>query len=268
MDISVEVANIHIRTGAMNLVTTARTKHSLEQTETIHMIPMLRKEACSVSILDLAHIPTQTCLANCLTKASAKADNLITAVKTKRFPDVDIHTDFRTLMEHEAFLSTWCRTFMHTKEKDVCFLNTLKIPLSPGPREGPFHVMFVRNQHIDERMDFTRMFENQDAAKITSASGDARINFSWNDYVTLGDNIVFTLGSNDIFLSVSPLSFSVVTMLLSISTGVNRMNNSFQEPIFEDYDCPFHAEYFCKEEEQCDSEVVSEDDGWPGTENQ
>ena len=46
------------------------------------MISMLRKEACSGSIHDLAHFPTQNCLADCLTTASAKADNLITAVKT------------------------------------------------------------------------------------------------------------------------------------------------------------------------------------------
>ena len=42
------------------------------------MISMLRKEACSGSIRDLAHTPTQNCLGDCLTKASAKADNLIT----------------------------------------------------------------------------------------------------------------------------------------------------------------------------------------------
>ena len=36
------------------------------------MISMLRKEACSGSIHDLAHVPTQNCLADCLTKASAK----------------------------------------------------------------------------------------------------------------------------------------------------------------------------------------------------
>ena len=53
--------------------------HSPEQKETIHMISMLRKEAFSGSIHDLAHISTQNCLADCLTKA-AKADNLITAV--------------------------------------------------------------------------------------------------------------------------------------------------------------------------------------------
>ena len=37
---------------------------------------------CSGSIHDLAHISTQNCLAVCLTKASAKADNLITTVQT------------------------------------------------------------------------------------------------------------------------------------------------------------------------------------------
>ena len=94
MDISGEVANIHMRTDAKNLVTTARTIHLPEQKETIHMISMLRKEACSGSIHDLAHIPTQNCLADCLTKASAKADNLITAQKTGKFLNVDIRPNF------------------------------------------------------------------------------------------------------------------------------------------------------------------------------
>ena len=59
MDISGEVANIHMRTDAKNLVSTARTVHLPEQEETIHMISLLRKEACSGSTHDLAHIPTQ-----------------------------------------------------------------------------------------------------------------------------------------------------------------------------------------------------------------
>ena len=107
------------------------------------MIPMLRKEACSGSIHDLAHIPTQNCVADCLTKASAKADNLIRAVKTERLLDVDIHPDFRTLMEQKAFLSTWCKTFVHTRETYFFFLNALSISLAATPQEGPFHLMFV-----------------------------------------------------------------------------------------------------------------------------
>ena len=47
VDISGEVANIHMRTGAKNVVTTAGTIHLPEQKETIHVISMLRKEACS-----------------------------------------------------------------------------------------------------------------------------------------------------------------------------------------------------------------------------
>ena len=97
MDISGEVANIHMRTDAKNLVTTARTTHLPEQKETIHMISMLRKEVCSGSIHDLAHIPTQNCLADSLSKASAKADSLITAVQTRKLLDVDINPDFEPL---------------------------------------------------------------------------------------------------------------------------------------------------------------------------
>ena len=59
----------------------------------------------------------QKCLADCLRKTSAKADNL--TVKTGKLLDVDIHPDVTTLLEHKAFLSTWCRTFMHTREKEV-----------------------------------------------------------------------------------------------------------------------------------------------------
>ena len=95
MDISGEVADIHMTTDAKNLVTTARTIHLPEQKETVHMISMLRKEACSGSIHDLAHIPTQNCLADCSTKPSAKANNLITAVKTLRLVYVDIHPKFQ-----------------------------------------------------------------------------------------------------------------------------------------------------------------------------
>ena len=58
------------------------------------MISMLRKEACSGTIHDLAHTPRQNCLADCLTKASAKADNLITALKTGKLLDVDIRPNF------------------------------------------------------------------------------------------------------------------------------------------------------------------------------
>ena len=136
MDISGEDANIHMRTDAKNLVTTARTIHLPEQKETILMISMFRKEACSGTIHDLAHIPTETCSADCLTKESAKADNLITVVKTWRLLDVDSHPYFRTLME--------CLPGVEL------FLNALRIPLTPTPREGPFYVMCLRNQHINE----------------------------------------------------------------------------------------------------------------------
>ena len=104
IDISGEVADIHMRTDAKNLVTTARTIHLLEQKETIHMISLLRKEACSGSIHDLTHISTQNCLADCLTKSSAKADSLITKVRIERVLEVDVHPNFRTPMEDKAFI--------------------------------------------------------------------------------------------------------------------------------------------------------------------
>ena len=136
------------------------------------------------------HISTQNCLADWLTKSSPKADNLITAVKTGRLLNVDINSNFRTLMEHKAFMSTWCRALMHTREKNVSFLNALKISLSPASRKGPNHVMVVRIS-----MDS----ENQDATKITSALVDSRI-FSPMKMLTLTMSMVFLT----ISLSVSP----------------------------------------------------------------
>ena len=59
-DITGLSSEIHLRTDANNLVTTASasTTHVPEQQETIHMIQMLRKEACSGSIAHLSHIRT------------------------------------------------------------------------------------------------------------------------------------------------------------------------------------------------------------------
>ena len=168
-------------TDAKNLATTART---------IHMMSMLRKEACSGSIHDLAHISTQNCLADSLSKSSAKADNLMTVVKTERFWEVDVNPNLRTLMEHKDCLSTWCRSFMHTREKNVSFLNAWRISLSQASRERPFHVMFVRTSMGSE---------SQDSTKITSALADPRTCSSVK-MMTLHTH----MNANIFLLSISP----------------------------------------------------------------
>ena len=156
-----EVATIHMRTAAKNLVTTARTSHLPEQMETVHLISTLRKKSCAGNVHDLAHIPTQ----NCLAEESLKADNLITAVKTRRFLNVDIHPNLTTLMEHKAFSYQPVAEHFCTRENDAFFLSTLKVSLAPDLREGPFHVMFARHQHCDERNNNMCVFESQDASK-------------------------------------------------------------------------------------------------------
>ena len=75
-DITGLSSEIHMRTDANNLVTTASTTHVPEQQETIHVIQMLRQEACSSSFADLSHVRAQWCLADCLTKKSANAYSL------------------------------------------------------------------------------------------------------------------------------------------------------------------------------------------------
>ena len=105
MDMSGSAAALHMRTDANNLVTTASTTHLPEQKETIHMINQLRQESCSGSIDDLAHVVSEDCLADCLTKASAKPQALIKAVETGVLPNVDKHPPFRELMKdkHKAY---------------------------------------------------------------------------------------------------------------------------------------------------------------------
>ena len=78
-----------MRTDANNLVTTASTTHLPEQKEPIRVIRMLRMEACSGNFDDLAHVTTETCLADCLTKANTKATNLGNAVNTGELLFVD-----------------------------------------------------------------------------------------------------------------------------------------------------------------------------------
>ena len=107
-----------MRTDANNLVTTASTTHVPEQQETIHMIQMLRKEACSGSTADLSHIRTQWCLADCLTKKSANPQALIDAVRQGILKEVDAHPPFRALVEHKAYLRSWLPSVYHQK---MCF---------------------------------------------------------------------------------------------------------------------------------------------------
>ena len=105
MDLSGSNAEVHIRTDANNLVTTAKTTHLPEQKETIHMIQQLRHEACSGEIKDLAHVATEDCLADALTKTSAKQKALIEAVNSGILPNLDKHPPFREIMagRHKAY---------------------------------------------------------------------------------------------------------------------------------------------------------------------
>ena len=105
--------------------------------------------------------------------------------------------------------------------------------------------------------------ENQDATKITSALADARI-CPFTEMMTLYMYILVIT----IFLNVLHSFFpSFVTMSTSRPADVCVTNNSYQGPILEDHDRPTSEDCCYKEEEQCDSELESEDDGWLGTEN-
>ena len=73
-----------------------------EQKETIHMMQMLRNEACSGQIEDLAHVVS----ADCLTKASAKPYELAEAVSTSVLKNLDMHQPFRSLLKRKSLPNT------------------------------------------------------------------------------------------------------------------------------------------------------------------
>ena len=112
-DITGHSCEIHMGAGANDLVTTASTTHVPEQQETIHMMQMLWKEACSGSVADLSHIRTQWCLADCLTKKSANPQAFIDSVRQGVLKGVDAHPPFRTLVEHKAYLRSLLATVCH-----------------------------------------------------------------------------------------------------------------------------------------------------------
>ena len=91
IDDSGELADVHIRADASNLVTTASTTHQPEQKETMHLIQMRWKESNGGQVHDLAHVRSEYCLADCLTKSSAKAGEFFKSVLTGILPNVDVH---------------------------------------------------------------------------------------------------------------------------------------------------------------------------------
>ena len=111
MDMTGSVADIHMRTDAKNLVSTAQTTHLPQQKETIHMIQMLRHEAVSGSMQDLAHVVSKDMLADVLTKQECNEGlrALIKAVTTGILPNVDAQVNFRDLIRssHKAFFCSW-----------------------------------------------------------------------------------------------------------------------------------------------------------------
>ena len=126
MDLTGTAAELHMRTDANNLVTTASTTHLPEQKETIHMINQLRTEASSGSIDDLAHVVSADMMADCLTKNSANPIYLLEAIRNGVLPRGDINPPFRELMSnrHRAYyaLSCWIVKNLERGPEVITFL--------------------------------------------------------------------------------------------------------------------------------------------------
>ena len=120
-DVTGEIIPIHIRTDANNLVTTAQTTHLPEQKET--HLQMLRHESNTGQLDDLSHIASEYCLADPLTKSSAKPDQLVKTIETGVMENVDVHPPFRSLLKHKAFLCQWVADHMHDARHGLAFMN-------------------------------------------------------------------------------------------------------------------------------------------------
>eukprot|EP00971_Amphidinium_carterae_P219384 4355347-Amphidinium_carterae.1 len=68
---------------------------------------MLRQEACSGAMDDLARVVTQNMMADLLTKSSAPSDPLIHAVSFGTVPGADTNPPFRSSIRHHAFTSVY-----------------------------------------------------------------------------------------------------------------------------------------------------------------
>ena len=121
-DVTGEILPIHIRTDANNLVTAAKTTHLPEHKETHHLIQMLRHESNSGQLDDLSHIVSEYCLADPLTKSSAKPDQLVPTTETGVMENADVHPPFCSLLKHKAFLSQWVADYMHDARQAISFL--------------------------------------------------------------------------------------------------------------------------------------------------
>jgi len=167
MDLSGEIAEIHMRTDANNLVTTAKTTHLPEQKETIHMISQIRTEACSGDIDDLAHVPTADMLADPMTKSTIKADALIKAVNTSYLPGADKQPLFRDMMrgKHRAYLAAW---ITDTLESSYCTEVFLGLPVWE-PIET--YCAALSGWHGDEQHDEYEEWVSPDDEEYTEDEG-------------------------------------------------------------------------------------------------
>ena len=103
-DVTGEIIPIHIRTDANNLVTTAQTTHLPEQKETHHLMQMLGHESNTGQLDDLSHIASEYCLADPLTKSSAKPDQLVKTIETGVMEKCRCASTFPFVAQTQGFL--------------------------------------------------------------------------------------------------------------------------------------------------------------------
>ena len=178
---------------------------------------------------------------------SSKADNLLTALQTEKWLDVDIHPDFGTLMEHKAFLSTWCKTFLHTREKEVFFRSrSLLHKLSPRRTiSGDVGGNSAANDCSRRVMHPISLVSDADFEDRTHVGGEkhspieaqSRISQRRSMKQNLSDGTISFTALMNLLLSVALPSSSIVTMAVSIPHWVVKSGSLSQDEdnLREDY---------------------------------
>ena len=71
---------------------------------------------------DSSHIASEYCLADPLTKSTARPDQLVSSLTTGKLEQVDVHPPFRSLLKQKSFSTTWVIETLHEPHNVLAFL--------------------------------------------------------------------------------------------------------------------------------------------------
>ena len=135
---------------------------------------MLRTEACSGAISDLAHVRTEDCLADSLTKSTIKPEALIRAVETGVLPRIDCNPPFRAKLHHRAFF-TWEELSIPTPGDEWVIDDKTLTRIHHQPRKRGF----FPNSEFPCPVSFSRILPNRQTWYAFECDDTHQLHDSW-----------------------------------------------------------------------------------------